>query len=61
MTLRTCPGGSCERKTDCRRWLERSQHPAGEVFRIAPYALVRKQEPGRVQLEQQCDYFMGRE
>jgi hypothetical protein len=59
--MRTCPGGACERKTDCRRWLERNNLDHAETFRVAPYALARKDAPGRTQMEQRCEYFVERD
>ena len=38
MTLRTCPGGDCDLRTDCVRWITRHEHPHAEAFPIAPWS-----------------------
>jgi hypothetical protein len=61
MALRVCPGGDCERKTDCRRHLERKNSALSEVFPIAPFRQVLVAEVGVKRYEQVCDEFLMRE
>jgi len=59
--IRTCPGGQCERKTDCRRFLEHKWNEGGEKFNLAPYATVKVIEGWQTVEMQFCDEFLPRE
>ena len=61
MALRVCPGGECERKNDCRRYLERRDSALSEIFPVAPFRQVLVAEVGMKQYEQVCDEFLKRE
>jgi hypothetical protein len=61
--MRVCGGGACERRTDCRRWLERNADPASERYPTPPYRHVRAiDETGRPLNEtvQVCEQFLDR-
>lgn len=58
-----CGGGACQRKTDCRRWLERKTEHA-EKYPVPPYKHQRAIGPdGRPTNEtvQVCSEFLPRE
>lgn len=59
-----CGGGKCQRKTDCRRFLERKVNEHATSYPVPPYREVPKtDETGRPLAEKQqvCEYFMPRE
>lgn len=60
----TCPGGDCNRKTDCRRFLEHKHNEWGEKFPLPRYRDVnRTDSTGRPlrETQQVCEKFLPRE
>ena len=61
MSLRTCSGASCKRKTDCLRFIERTAHPMGERFPAAPWRIVKiTQADGTQKPKQVCEHQVER-
>lgn len=64
--MRLCPGGRCELRESCKRWLPRAQYVDGaeraERFTVAPYTEIveRRFVDGRVHeiVAQRCEFLI---